>query len=81
MLHSWPAQTLQRKGTTADTVQTLLVAMDISWLDRLVILVLLLAALYWTAKRCAPLARLMTHAVHHACVNPCLDALCFVWAA
>ena len=81
MLHSWTAQALQRKVRTTDTIQTLLVLMDISWLDRLVIFVVLLAALYWTAKRYVPLACLMTHAVHHACVNPCLDALCTVWAA
>ena len=54
--------------------------MDISRLDRLVILVVLLAALYWTAKRCAPVALLMTHAAHHACVNPCLIVLHTVWA-
>ena len=72
---------LAEQGNNGRHSTDAVVAMDISWLDRLVILVLLLAALYWTAKRCAPVARLMTHAAHHACVNPCLDALCTVWAA
>ena len=51
LLYTWTSQTLQRMGATMETVQMLPLAMHLSWLDRVVLVAVLLAALYWTAKR------------------------------